>query len=503
VTAITAPKPVFAAVICENVERSGRDMFDALRLERELRKAGIQVFATDEPIDTQAPEASTILVCRVKQGMAEYFRYNVKAPLWEGLKRYVAAGYNTGPCPYGYLEERTAHPNPMKRNMGATRARLVPDPERGPWVTRMFQWRVYEQLDCNGIARRLVEIGAPPPRSGGAWGYQSVYAILRNPKYTGRVVLGRTKNTGPSRKAGEKWITAVPREHWTWAADGNEHLALVSMELWEQAQEIGRRRGRVADHTAPPAGRNLYPLRSRITCAQCHRRMCGLTAPRATRTYYVCPHNPNNPRDDSRAPGHIRAAFRDTTIHAAVDDILRPLLNGDRASAYTAQIPAGQAQRDALTEARAARLRQTISQADTAISGLMTQLKQLGSDDSPAANAYRQRIRDQFTQRYDQRTAAQTELDQLTANRPPAEDPSRHPRPHLRRIPSPRALPRTDAPGHHHRRHARHHHRATGRHPHRPRHPRPEGKNPAKAAITPHSYAMPGIYAIRAGQVRA
>jgi site-specific DNA recombinase len=419
---ISASRPAFTAVICENIERSGRDMFDALRLERELRKAGIPVFATDEPIDTQAPEASTILVRRVKQGMAEYFRYNVKAQLWEGLKQYVAAGYNTGPCPYGYLEDRTAHPNPMKRNMGATRARLILDPERGPWVTRMFQWRVYEQLDCNGIARRLVETGAPPPRDGGTWGYQSVYSILRNPKYTGRVVLGRTKNTGTGRRPGEKRITAVPREHWTWAADGNEHPALISMELWEQAQETGRKRGKVADHTSAPAGRNLYPLRSRITCAQCHRRMCGLTHP--GRTYYVCPHNPNNPRDDSRAPGHIRAAFRDTTIHAAIDDILRPLLNGDRAAAYTAQIPAGQAQRDALTEAKAARLRTTISQADTAISGLMTQLEQLGSDDSPAANAYRQRIRDQFTQRYDERTAAEHELDQLTAERPPAEDPS-------------------------------------------------------------------------------
>jgi len=222
---ITAPKPAFTAVICENIERSGRDMYDALRLERELRKAGLPVFATDEPIDTAAPEASTILVRRVKQGMAEYFRYNVKAQLWEGLKQYVAAGYNTGICPYGYLEERTPHPNPMKRNMGATRARLIPDPERGPWVTRMFEWRVWERLDCNGIARRLNEQGAPPPRSGGTWGYQNVYAILQNPKYTGRVVLGRRKNAGPSQRPGEKRMIAVPREHWPWAAEGNEHPA--------------------------------------------------------------------------------------------------------------------------------------------------------------------------------------------------------------------------------------------------------------------------------------
>ena len=85
--------------------------------------------------------------------------------------------------------------------MGATRARLVTDPERGPWVTRMFEWRVYEQLDCNGIARRLTELGAPT-RDGQPWSYGSVYTILRNPKYTGKVVLGRTRNAGDSQRPG-------------------------------------------------------------------------------------------------------------------------------------------------------------------------------------------------------------------------------------------------------------------------------------------------------------
>jgi hypothetical protein len=54
----------------------------------------------------------------------------------------------------------------------------------------------------------------------------------------------------------------------------------------------------------------------------------------------------------------------------------------------------------------------------------MTQLEQLGSDSSPAAAAYRDRIREQFTSRYDQKAAAQAELDALLATRPPAEDPT-------------------------------------------------------------------------------
>jgi DNA invertase Pin-like site-specific DNA recombinase len=421
--AIAGGQPPFAAVICENIERSGRDMYDALRLERELRRAGIPVFATDEPIDAEAPEASTILVRRMKQGMAEFFRYNLKTQMWEGLKQYAIAGYNTGYCPYGYAEDRTPHPNPMKASMGATRARLIADPERGPWVTKMFAWRVDEKLDCNGIARRLTEHGAPT-RDGRPWDYQTVYQILRNPKYTGRIVIGRTRNAGDSSRPGERKRRPVPREQWTWAAEGNEHPALVPLEVWEAAQDTGRKRGSVQDHTAPPAGKNIYPLRSRITCNQCKRRMCGLTAPGTSRTYYVCPHNPGNPRHAANCPGHVRAAFRDTVIYAAVDNILAGLLGHDRPAMLASRIPATQAAAADRTATQAEQLRRRISQADAAIKGLMTELEQLGGDTSPGTAAYRDRIREQFNQRHDEKTTAQAELDTLTDSQPPAEDPS-------------------------------------------------------------------------------
>jgi hypothetical protein len=283
--------------------------------------------------------------------------------------------------------------------------------------------RVHEEMDCNGIARRLTAMGAPAP-NGGSWDYMTVYRILRNPKYTGKVVIGRTRNAGESTRPGERKVRAVPREHWTWAADGNEHPALVSMALWEAAQAIGYKRGNTRDHTAPPAGRHRYPLRSRITCAQCQRRMCGITAPGTDRTYYVCPHNPNNPRHHAKNPQHVRAAFRDHVIYAAVDGILTGLLSHDYAAMLAGHIPATQAAATANADWQAGQLRRRINQADTSITGLMTELERLGSDTSPAAAAYRDRIRDQFTARYDERAAAQAELDALTAAQPPAEDPA-------------------------------------------------------------------------------
>jgi site-specific DNA recombinase len=44
-----APVPKFTAVIVEDIERSARDAFTSLRIEKELSGQGIPLFATDEP----------------------------------------------------------------------------------------------------------------------------------------------------------------------------------------------------------------------------------------------------------------------------------------------------------------------------------------------------------------------------------------------------------------------------------------------------------------------
>ena len=419
--AVVKAGPPFAAVICENIERTGRDFPDAIRLEKELNAAGVLILATDEPMDAAAPDAAVRLVRRVKQGIAEYFRYNLKTQTWEGLRQYAISGHNTGRCPYGYAEERTVHPNPMKASMGATRARLVPDPERGPWVTRMFEWRVYERLSYVSIARRLDEQGAPAPEPGTPWSWSTVGHILANPKYTGRIVLGRTRNT--SADPGKPKMRKVPREHWTWAADGNAHPALVTTELWEAAQAVSAEHARVRDHhdTDP----DDHPLRSRIRCSQCRRRMVrkpNRAASGKVYTYWVCPHNPNNARHAARYPGHARAAVTDTDMTAAVDAIITGLLGPGRAEMLAAALPATQGDADQRHHARAEELRLQAARNETAQAGLITQLANMGSDTAPAANAMRERITAQFNNLYAQAQAITAELDHLADADQPAPD---------------------------------------------------------------------------------
>ena len=112
------PAPKFAAVVCEDIERSGRDTFNALKLEKELSRQGIPLFATDEPASIEGINATTVLVRRVKQGVAESFRLQLKEKIWKGLIEHSADGWNIGTVPYGYTAERSPIPAPSRPATG-------------------------------------------------------------------------------------------------------------------------------------------------------------------------------------------------------------------------------------------------------------------------------------------------------------------------------------------------------------------------------------------------
>jgi DNA invertase Pin-like site-specific DNA recombinase len=64
-----ARKARFDAVIVESIDRLSRKTADSTRVEQELEQLGIGLFASDEPMIT---DATAILTRRVKQGVAEW-----------------------------------------------------------------------------------------------------------------------------------------------------------------------------------------------------------------------------------------------------------------------------------------------------------------------------------------------------------------------------------------------------------------------------------------------
>ena len=313
-----APAPKFAAVVCEDIERSGRDTFNALKLEKKLSRSGIALFATDEPAVIEGVNATTVLVRRMKQGVAEWFRLQLKEKTWKGLVEHALDGWNIGPAPYGYQADRIPHPVPAKASQGRTKTRLAKDPARAPVVKQIFTWRVVRKLGMPAIAARL---NADPARysapTGKGWTTQTVYAILGNPKYTGHMVYGRI------RKRQGRRVT-VPQAEWLWSPKP-VHPAIVHRDTWAAAQHISAAHSTSRDGdqlSRHPAATRTYAYRGRVRCRDCRRRMAASPYPSAagTRVYYQCPHNPANPRHAAAAPDHPRTVKAPET---RLDQIVR------------------------------------------------------------------------------------------------------------------------------------------------------------------------------------
>ncbi|HEV2450613.1 MAG TPA: recombinase family protein [Streptosporangiaceae bacterium] len=421
-----SPAPRFAAVICEDIERSGRDTYYALKLEKQLGNAGIPLFATDEPIDIAGANATMVLVRRVKQGVAEWYRLQLKEKAWRGLREHALAGWNIGPAPYGYAADRVPHPVPVKAAQGATKTRLILDPPRAAVVERIFTWRTVERLGLATIAARLNANPAryPVPAKAPGWNVQTVYAILKNPKYTGYMVYGRTR-----RIRGK--MRPVPQDEWIWSPEP-VHPAIISRTTWQAAQSAGTEHASSRDSLEPsahPLTRRSYLFRGRIRCRDCHRRMCGETPRPDAPIYYACPHRPSNPSHVLASPDHPpRVSLREDRLLPVVSDFCDLYLFGpQRAEWLAAQLPASaaaqHARRQKKTTALAKRLRQ-IDAAETAHAREIEALADLADPQAPAVVALRSRILARFTELEAERATINEQLAALTGQEQDQHDPS-------------------------------------------------------------------------------
>src|SRR5215831_10019854 len=403
------PVPRFAAVMCEDIERSGRDTFNALKLERQLGDAGIPLFATDEPINVEGMNATIILIRRVKQGIAEWYRFALKEKAWRGFEQHTLDGYNIGGAPYGYTAQRIPHPNPGKAAQGRTKTRLVLDSQRAPVVAQIFAWRTVDKLGVTTITNRLNADPAryPSPKPGG-WNATTVYAILQNPKYTGHMVYGRRRSTGRRR------FHTVSQDQWIWTPEP-AHPAIITRQTWDTAQTVGSEHASSRDDpglASHPAARRSYVLRSRCRCRDCKRRMRGiLVRPYACHPGYVyqgCPRTPASSRNVAAAPDHPR------TVRVREDDLLTVIhqffatriFGPDRAALLAQRLPASAAEDTARREQETARLRKRLRKIDAAENAHAREIENLATlpQGSPAITALRSRIIERFTELETERT---------------------------------------------------------------------------------------------------
>lgn len=170
-------------------------------------------------------------------------------------------------APYGYAKD------PTNKN------RLIIDEEAAQVVRNIYRWYVEDGMSKMGIVKLLNEQGIPNPstykrRKGfnynnpsthmddGLWATLTISRMLSNEVYIGHMVQGRQKII--SYKVHDR--IDVPSDKWF--VIENTHAPIVSKELFDKAQDLGRRNTRT-----PNREKKVWPLSGFVRCADCGKAL--------------------------------------------------------------------------------------------------------------------------------------------------------------------------------------------------------------------------------------
>lgn len=211
-------------VITKSISRFARNTLDTLKYVRMLKDKGVAVFFEEENINTLTMDGELLLVIlsSVAQQEVENISANVKKGLKMKMQRGELVGFQ-GCLGYDY--------NPADKT-------ITINEEEAAVVRYIFQ-RYTEGAGGSVIAKELENLGYKTKRGSPKWADSTVIGIIKNEKYKGDILLGKTFTVDPISKRrlynfGEEDQFYI-REH---------HEPIISEEVFEAAQEILRRRAK-------------------------------------------------------------------------------------------------------------------------------------------------------------------------------------------------------------------------------------------------------------------
>ncbi|MBC2259799.1 recombinase family protein [Listeria booriae] len=240
-------------VITKSISRFARNTLDTLRYVRMLKEKGVAVYFEDEKINTLTMDGELLLVVlsSVAQQEVENISANVKKGLQMKMKRGELVGF-PGCLGYDYdSEEKT----------------LTVNEEEAEIVRYIFS-RYIQGVGTHIIATELTGLGYKTKRGNTKWPDSTVLGILKNEKYQGDVLLGKTFTLDPISK---RRMRNFGEEDKYYIHD--HHEAIVSRDVFEKVQEILLKRGSSRD-TVEKNGRRKkytreYAFSSLLECGFC------------------------------------------------------------------------------------------------------------------------------------------------------------------------------------------------------------------------------------------
>ena len=205
-------------IITKSISRFARNTVDTLQFVRKLKERNIAVFFEEENINTLSMDGELLLtiLSSVAQQEVENISANVKKGLKMKMQRGEMIGFK-GCLGYDY--------DPVTKNLVIN--------EKEAEVVRFIFTKYLEGNGSFRIAKLLKEKGYTSKGGCKNWPVSTIITILKNEKYKGDLLLGKSFTSDPINK--KKIINNGEEDKYYIS---NHHEPIISAETFDRAQQI-------------------------------------------------------------------------------------------------------------------------------------------------------------------------------------------------------------------------------------------------------------------------
>jgi DNA invertase Pin-like site-specific DNA recombinase len=211
-------------IVTKSISRFARNTLDTLKYVRLLKERNVAVLFEKENINTLTMNGEMLLVIlsSLAQQESESISANVKMGLKMKMKRGEMVGFN-GCLGYDYDSDK----------------KILTVNEREAEVVKYIFRRYVEGVGCYVIAKELTQLGYKTKRGNSNWGTSTVTGIIKNEKYKGDLLLGKSFTVDPITHRRLKNFGEEDKYYME-----NHHEPIITKEVFEEAQRILTKRSR-------------------------------------------------------------------------------------------------------------------------------------------------------------------------------------------------------------------------------------------------------------------
>ena len=282
-------------ILTKEVSRFSRNVRDIMQIVEELRDIGVYVWFLSDDINTEKIEDRGKLTHMANIAEQESIRTSNRVKWGHQQRMQMGVVFGRKEM-YGY--------NIVKDDFGFQHFEIIPD--EAEVIKNIFEWFASGE-GTHRIARRLEQQGIETKRYKNGWSNTVILRILRNEKYVGDLVQGKTYTPNPLKhkkkynKGGSRVFTIK---------DHHPESAIIDRETWNKVQRILEEKAPSEEIKAKHS--NRYWTSGKVYCGLCGGRYVSYVKKQKNIPYraWVCFEN------------HQRGKYKQTTLETGETKIV-------------------------------------------------------------------------------------------------------------------------------------------------------------------------------------